>query len=266
MPAVNCPTCREELDIPNELVGREVRCAACQNIFTVPVVSSRLSVPVVSRRAPQTDDDENRSLEDGEPLTSPRRKPGSSFGWILMIFGLLSCCGVGCGGFGVLMAIMMNPNFKPYTADDGSFTAIFPGKVTTNTDKTDDGQTRFIAETRRKLPPEYYYIQHVPVIKKDDAETILKGAADKSVKQVVGGVEMRRSSTTIDGYPAVDQMIEHGNGQQVTLVRHILVGKRLYTIGIVGTNGLDFVIDYVDKYFSGFQVKKKEGDAPAAKE
>jgi LSD1 subclass zinc finger protein len=246
MPAVNCPTCREELDIPNELVGRDVRCATCQNIFTVPEVSSRSNVPVVSRRTPQADDIENRSLEDGERSTSKRRKAGSSVGW---------------GGFGVLMAIMMNPNFKPYTADDGSFTAIFPGKVTTTTDKTDDGQTRFSVETRRKLPPEYYYIQHIEITKKNDAEKTLKDVADKAVKQVVGGVEMRRSSTTIDGYPAVDQLIEHGNGQQVTLVRHILVGKRLYTIGIVGTNGLDFVIDYVDKFFSGFQVKKKEGEA-----
>ena len=35
MPApVVCPTCGSSLDIPPELIGRQVRCASCGSVFT----------------------------------------------------------------------------------------------------------------------------------------------------------------------------------------------------------------------------------------
>jgi LSD1 subclass zinc finger protein len=259
MPAVNCPNCRDELDIPSEFVGRDVRCAVCQTVFTVPY---RAAPPVVQRRSSSqvnAEASENNSLDDE---TTPRRKKArGSFAWLFIMLGMLSCCGVGCGGFGILIAIVANPPFQPYTAPDETFSAVFPGKVTATKDTTDDGLARFRAEARRKFPPEFYWVQHVELTKKEDADTILKVAADRSVKRISGGTEVKRTPNTIDGYSALDVTIEHGNGQQVTLVRHIVVGKRLYSIGIDGPQGLDFVIDYVDKFFSGFQLKSKAPEA-----
>lgn len=257
MPAVNCPNCREVLDIPGEFVGRDVRCAVCQKVFTVPMTMSERTIPVVNRsELPSRPDLQDEQETDEQPKR--RRASGGSFGLVLILLGFLSCCGLGCGGFTLLVVMVANPSFQPYTAPDGTFSAVFPGKVTAKADDNPDQKKAFSVEARRKLPPEFYFVKHAELPKGDAPELVLKAEADRSVREVAGGIEMRRSEKTVDGYPAIDLMIEHASGQQVTLVRHIVVGKRLYSVGIIGPHGLDFPIDYVDRFFSGFQVLKKE--------
>lgn len=250
MPNVTCPNCSEELDIPTEFLGREVRCATCQRVFVPP---KALDISTVRKSTQPSDDAENAAL--AEP--KPRKKRRSPVGWLVIVFGLMSCCGVGCAGSVVLFALIANPQFQTYDAADGTFSAAFPTKPKLVNDTTDDGQHRVSVEARRRFPPEFYFVQHVEIAKPGDAEELLRIAADQSVKKVLGGTEVRRTNSTVDGYPALDVMIEHGNGQQTTLVRHVIAGKRLYTLGIVGPHGLDFSIEYVDRFFSSFQIKKK---------
>src|SRR4051812_11148209 len=105
---VVCPHCGEELDIPSELRGRDVRCASCRNIFhaaadaPAPPRASRAASGRVQpgRDEPgrSTDDDDRAPWDD-----SPRRRRKSRMRWLWAMLGcggvlaFVGCCG--CGAF-----------------------------------------------------------------------------------------------------------------------------------------------------------------------
>ncbi|HVK18182.1 MAG TPA: hypothetical protein VM533_14660 [Fimbriiglobus sp.] len=281
-PAV-CPHCQEELDIPAEFRGRQVRCASCQKVFVPPAdspappalpapgnweedrpsrrpVRDDLDRPV---RQPVRDDYDRDRLDDRAPWDDrppqPRKK---STLWVwLLILGFFGLCVLPCGGFFVFAMWMMFPNFQPYDSADGRFRGEFPGQPFTYT-LPDDGQTWHCTEYKRNLPPETYFVRYVdlPRAKAQAADRALKDAADKLAVKVPGSTEVRRTTGMADGHTSVDLTLEHPD-DTVTVARYTLVGTRLYEVGVTGMiNPDDADTDPRVKHFlDAFKVK----DPPA---
>src|SRR5688572_12325425 len=121
-PAV-CPHCSEELDIPAEFRGRQVRCAVCQRVFVPPADGSEPPPPArpapgnwaddrPSRRPPRddvapparrdrddVDDDRGRGYRDDDDRPPPRRRKKGSTAWVwLLVLGVVGLCVLPCGG------------------------------------------------------------------------------------------------------------------------------------------------------------------------
>ena len=112
---VVCPKCREELDIPPELRGGDVRCASCATVFTPAVEpDDRPSArgwdesPVQPRRANRATRDRDDSSRDADldrdfdDRSSSRRRSNaprkSGMLWLwLMLGGTFGICALGCG-------------------------------------------------------------------------------------------------------------------------------------------------------------------------
>jgi predicted Zn finger-like uncharacterized protein len=137
----NCPTCKAAFKLPDNLAGKKVRCAKCQQIFEVPVpppppppeeedlVPVELVDPPDSEPADQGSQDvqpEPRRLPPrpaGDPLGPPKRKkasrpaprPRGSSPGVLIAGGALS--GVAMLAVGLVLALIL-ALFKP--ASDGN--------------------------------------------------------------------------------------------------------------------------------------------------
>ncbi|HET6574837.1 MAG TPA: hypothetical protein VFG68_14625 [Fimbriiglobus sp.] len=253
-PAV-CPHCQEELDIPAEFRGRQVRCASCQQVF-VPPAESPAPPPLPapgnweedrpSRRPVRADDDRpsSRPVPDDADRFDDRRAPWDDRPprprkkrtlWVwLLILGFFGLCVLPCGGFFAFAMWMMFPDFQPHDSPEGRFRAEFPGQPFTYTRTDDDGRTWHCTESKRSLPPETYFVHYTDLrAGPRRPAAALKDAADKVVSQAPGSTEVRRTAGTTDGHPSVDLTVEHPD-DTVTAARFILVGHRLYAIGVTG--------------------------------
>jgi LSD1 subclass zinc finger protein len=254
---VVCPHCREELDIPAEFRGRQVRCAACQQVFVPPAEPAGpppLPAPGnweedrPSRRPARDDDlparrpvrdaadrladlDDDRAPWDDRPRRPKKR--GNLWVWLLVL-GVIGLCVLPCGGFVLFAVWVAFPNFQPHDSPAGRYRAEFPGQPFTYT-RPDGDRTWHCTEFKRSLPPETYYVHYTdltrPQAQRPDRE--LKAAADKSVSRVVGSREVRRTSGVTDGYPSVELTVSHPD-DSVTSARFLLVGTRLYEVGVTG--------------------------------
>jgi hypothetical protein len=250
---VVCPHCQEELDIPAEFRGRQVRCASCQQVFVPPADAPTLPAPGnweedrPSRR-PVRDDynppsnrpapDDSDRLDDRAPWEydrPPRPKKRSTLWVWLLILGFFGLCVLPCGGFFVLGVWVAFPDFQPYDSADGRFRGEFPGQPFTYTRPGEDGRTWHCTEYKRSFPPETYFVcfADLPRARAQDSDQALKEAALNMVARVPGTTEVRRTSGTTDGHPSVDLTLEHPD-DTVTAARFVLVGNRLYEVGVTG--------------------------------
>lgn len=257
---VICPHCREELDIPPELRRREVRCAVCRNTF-VPDVDGREAPDEFAARTRPRDE------FDDEPR--PRRRAGSNRTAWVVVLGMFTCCGLGCGGFCVWAVVLQFPDFQPFESKEGRFHAEFPGEPKEAAVNDGRGGVEFSHE--RAIPKERFFVRYADLDVKgnvDDqkAARLLKDAADRAVRQVGGSKELSRASSTVGGYDAIDLLIQHPNRTH-TVVRLILAKKRLYAVGVTGPNSLAFETPYVSRFLGGFRIlPEPQPVAPAPKQ
>src|SRR5437868_4153356 len=81
MAVVECPSCGQELNVPDDLAGKKVRCTKCAGTFTA---AATRSIPDRSDF-----DDEDDDLDEREQRRSrPRGKPHR--GGMIMAFGIIS--------------------------------------------------------------------------------------------------------------------------------------------------------------------------------
>ena len=120
MPEIQCPNCREVLDVPADLANSPVRCGTCQSV--IEPGAGRVSA------VPRADSTRNRELRGDADFSEDLPKPKRSLRWlwILLVVGGLSCVGC-CGIFAWLAYKIENPTWTNYTHDDGSYSVDFPG-------------------------------------------------------------------------------------------------------------------------------------------
>jgi predicted Zn finger-like uncharacterized protein len=134
---VNCPQCERKLRVPEELLGKKVKCPTCGNTFTAeagpagadaappppppPAAEERPSRRSPSDEVEQEDDRPSRRSRrddryDDEPR--PRRRSSGSYvphrGTLILVFGILGL--VACGIFAPIAWIMGNTDLKEIRA------------------------------------------------------------------------------------------------------------------------------------------------------
>ena len=119
---VNCPNCGRNLRVPDDLLGKDVKCPACESVFTAAATSSSpgeaAAVPerpaaVQERPAPDYDEpypeEQDRPARRGRPAAlQPHR------GTMILVFGILSL--VICGLLGPFAWVMGNNDLRDMRA------------------------------------------------------------------------------------------------------------------------------------------------------
>src|SRR5260221_142207 len=106
MPTISCPTCAKMLNVPVDLLGKKVKCSACQNVFTAEAESAPAGPPAeeskpekpAPRRREEEDEDRPRRRDrddddDGGDRPKRRKRSGRDYaphrGTLILTFGLL---------------------------------------------------------------------------------------------------------------------------------------------------------------------------------
>jgi hypothetical protein len=133
---VNCPKCERKLRIPEELLGKKVKCPTCSETFTATAAAGGAAPPPPEdeppprprpprdedfqaedrpSRRPRRDEDIDRDRDD-EPR--PRRRSAGSYaphrGTLILVFGILGL--VVCAIFAPVAWIMGNTDMKEIRA------------------------------------------------------------------------------------------------------------------------------------------------------
>ncbi len=79
---IRCPSCNRQLRVPENLLGKKVKCPACQGMFTAkkeeedlptaPLIEEEESPPVAKRRPPAPPAEEE---EEPQPPVAKKRRP-----------------------------------------------------------------------------------------------------------------------------------------------------------------------------------------------
>jgi hypothetical protein len=124
----NCPSCGGKLQMPENLAGKKVRCATCQEVITAPsgdeptegitadpapsktAARNAVTAPENTRSSRRgrdngDDDDDDRSRR-GPRRDGPAKKSGMGAGAILAIVGVLVVGCLVCGVGGTVLALM----------------------------------------------------------------------------------------------------------------------------------------------------------------
>jgi hypothetical protein len=108
---INCPSCKNPVRVPEELLGRRVQCPRCQSKFvaeaddeeppTAPVERIDEAGEPVRRRRPRPAEDDDYDDDD-----RPRRRGRPHRGGLILTFGILSL--LLCAPLGIFAWVMGN--------------------------------------------------------------------------------------------------------------------------------------------------------------
>lgn len=246
---VSCKACGTSLEVPSELLGRQVECSECNNIF--------FALDSQSSRSGQSDQKNQRAESRSRQTQSQQTKNRSrSTAWLWVLF-------VGCGliafsCFGGCLGIMngwSNPKLESFEEEEEKqFVALFPQQPFPIVRKNINGQDLKGLEAKRDFPEEVYFVEFTEL---ED------NAGKKSAKDVLNDWMQQNEAKQMSFDPVVHQNFEavQSTGQLNFLrgnyvVRSIKVGNRIYTIGITGS--VMPGSEYVEKFMNGFQPKEKQ--------
>ena len=251
--SITCPKCREVLDVPDDFLGREVRCALCQQIFTAAgnaVADDGIPVMQPARkpaRSPEYGDDD-------QPIRARNKTGNRLILWLLLGGAGLSIFAC-CGGMAVFVGKMMSPDFVPYASPDGRFKIEFPSD--TQQSKRNTGRAAESAqsvESTRTIYQETYFVYFVELSDADRkkpaekvAEEFARGLIDMSQN---GREHTARTKIAFQGYDAIDLSIALTDGK-FTIARVIVTKDRAYVVGVTGPGnpgGAPWVEDYLEKF------------------
>lgn len=248
---VTCPSCRDQLDVPTEFRGRSVKCATCQTVFPVPAEPEPPSVRP-SRAGARTRPRDPDDFDD-----TPKRR-GNGLVWFLLLGTLLVCGGISlaCAGFSVWL---YNPPMKAHTSDDGKFTVEFPGDPAPFQQTGEKGVVMKGMEARRQTNEMRFSVKYydLPKAPQDDEQAVAE-AIKSEIASLAAGSELQRQTTRHAGFPALDVQLSQGPEflRRITILRVVLVGKRVYILMAQGQNLMP-EIAYVQKFFISFLPAEK---------
>jgi len=244
---VQCPRCREELEIPEAFRGKPVRCAGCQNVFTPGMPTAPVN---------RTQRDTFRDpLPDGERDTVPTKRSNAGV-WILMLLTLVV---VGGGIMALVFGLLdtMKQQSHPYSDTEGKYKIIFPGDgpkpmsaLSNNDDVTvngvqstqNDGQFRYIVK---------HYDLPAKEQKVDAAKSIEKAMKEEIAAAGTTFSEVSRQVTQHDTYPALDVWLRGGMfNLESTILRCVRVGNRIYILSARGA--IEPRTAWVQRFFVSF--------------
>ena len=244
---VICPRCRNELDLPNEHVGRTVGCSHCGTVFTAH--SDERDETDSLAEPPRT-----HRLDREEP---PSRKSNVGvWGLVLLIAIVMTpCTGVGVWAF----AKLLYPNFRPITDQEGRFEAQFPDTPTPITETNDDGLLIRGLEHQREFPPETYRIAYLDLpARQAKLGPVFLVAATLQFSDLVppGAREIQRETVKHDGFDALDVRYTDEPGEFI--VRYVYVpGPKTARIYMISWDGSGRPEDArVKRFFLSVQLKK----------
>jgi hypothetical protein len=247
MPLATCPSCRQSLDVPAALFGGPVRCANCLSVFTPPVGSP--TIPVVRPVATPRRDEANPFPDESAP------RPSRRWLWVLLLgcaLILLTCLG-SCAG---LLGVMSNPPMKPYAAEDGAFTAVFPGDPRPVVRRTGDGRDVGGVECQRDLPAEeHYFVEFVELSDEDKKRDDRAIAADAMTRWMKDHDGDAHETDAVDhmGLPATRVIGQIGLLKGNVVAKAMRDGNRVYVVGVTG--GVMPWNDRVVKFLDAFTPK-----------
>jgi LSD1 subclass zinc finger protein len=276
MPAlIVCPHCREELDIPAEYHGRQVRCANCQTVFNAtpegepPVVRRSSSRPVDDRPPWQDSPRRPARRDDDEDDRPPER---SNLGVVALLALTLFTVGGCCGLFNVFAVIQVNPPMTAYTQPGGLFKVEFPaespaGGAIGGEDDKPAGDAGWQVSASRPSANERYSVRCYELKaewRRLTAEEALKKVAELEVPpDGPNDADRRTEMTTHNDYPALDVMDGRGQGLNgtSTVTRCVLAGKRVYVVSAQGQQNFH-LFWWVRQFFLSFEITDPTATPP----
>jgi hypothetical protein len=273
---ISCPTCGEQLEVPPEMIGGQVRCGNCLGIFTATAPTGSAGrpdeIPVARPNRRPNNVPVSRAGDSG-PIerdpSKPRAKTGIGCGvWAML--GLFSLLGCGCcGGLVWFVVSMMSPDYQDYASPDGRFKAVFPVppaevRKTTRVTGRKDGETAPAVEATRPLIQEQFYIYHVDLSAMEQLIPpvgLAKLFGDGLLK-VTGASELSRSQRTHQGFEAIEL---HGKlpNRQFLQARVIVTDDRVYVAAVAGPGNPDGS-PWVEEFLDRLDIQPA-GDKPAEK-
>ena len=257
---IPCPHGEKELHLPDDFLGRNVRCPGCRETFhTPPATPSSESAPYATqpryrevneplppmrphRDCALRDDDDN----DYDVRHRPRRRKSS----VGMVIGILVAV-VSLVVVGVLVAFVIGWKSKSnmalasaqakgdgawqtYTSEDGRFKAMFPPgevKVASTTAPTAVGDVTLhicMQELGPKDAIAVMYADYPPAVLAADSSAVLEGGVSGSTSQLPGSKIENKKVITLGPYPGREFEIQTPDNGRAHC-RIYLVKQRLYT-------------------------------------
>ncbi len=103
---ISCQSCNQNLDIPEDLVGKEIECPTCKTRLIVQAPTTSALPPI------QTTDSQPHAASTPPPITSPNlQNPQAELDWIdktfknnaIIVLIIFSVC---CNGIAVILGII----------------------------------------------------------------------------------------------------------------------------------------------------------------
>jgi len=271
-----CPQCGEWLGVPPEFADRPVKCGACGRVIQ-PNERHAAPPPPPSRSAPQFPRDDTPASRSprfpdqpqDETYAPPRKKGGLLWLWLLLgLGGFGFCC---CGGGVLLLIAAANPKWEPYTAENGAFTADFPGKPIYQTkpvkwpdDKEGIGHEYGALQPLQQQGVGVHYAdlpKSMKAIRPTDKKLLKLGLAD--FKATSTNFTVQSSVETQHGrYEAMDvegTMTDPKQGLLQVSLRVMIVGDRVFTLIAAGKDRKKLQPTR-DKFFDSFKPAEPKKD------
>ena len=243
-----CPACQGTLSMPDDAVGRLVRCGNCMTTLRVPdaAPTAPRELPLPSpppprrpRKAAPVDSGDRDEHGEPRPRRGKKKAGRGPIFWIVIILlalGFFTC--LACGGGTLILA---TPRWHTHQSDKGNFKVDFPAQVNPNIEhdakiELKPGEHVEGAVLAGRL--EFYWVWYKDFPERvafNTDEQILDETVKNLSKEGVGTVE-KEVDRKVDNYAAREVVIVQPDGQTHHCL--IVVAKsRLY----IATAGGPFV-------------------------
>jgi hypothetical protein len=267
-----CPKCGEWLGVPPEFADRPVKCGSCGRVIQPherqPAPAPPPPPPSAGPRFPESDPPRSRGPrfpeKEFDDYPPPRRKGGGVWVWLLLGMGAFGfCC---CGGVGFLFLAAANPKWEPYTADNGAFTADFPGKPEYKTnafqwkDKDESPGTSHEYGAVQLMNAQGFAVHYTDLPKsmltfRWSDEKLLKAGLEEYKRDSTNFTVKSSTETTVGKYKAVDvegTTTHPQHGLLQVSVRVVIVGDRVFTLIAAGKERAKLT-PAKDRFFNSFK-------------